>query len=252
MLLICVARADTSQIAAVNKLLANIESNIPEQYRYPESIIEGKNWQQAPEFNQLKSIISTSWPYLLSNIQVVAPTEINKLILFSSFQSLPADEYLSFLDQAVALAEVKTIDKRLLQWALMPGDKNVRGVLAYNYDKPVSKDILTRVEKLFSNDPNILKFCGAILSGESKKTAEEYFKNNINDPRPKPANKAVGQNDFELPSYLSNGTKLAPRPATTPPRVAEQPLPSFPTVPVAIVVAVIVGILLFILRRKST
>jgi hypothetical protein len=112
---------------------------------------------------------------------------MSKTILFLALQSLQPNDYLKFVSQATGLAENKVIERRLLYWALFPGDKNVRGVLDYNYEKPVVRDILQRVQKLYADDPNMIRYCDAALSGEAKKNAEAYFNDNPAESRPGPA-----------------------------------------------------------------
>jgi hypothetical protein len=186
-------KADATQMSQINYLLMQVESKIPENYRYPEAIVEGGNWKRSAEFAQLQSAVQANWSTLASNLKAVAPSETDQTILFAAFQSIPADKYLQFLDKAVALAQSNVISKRLLKWALLPADKNVRGVLDYNYQKPVVKDILQRVKVLYADDPNMIGFCNDVLSGQSKKDDEAYFNDNPADPRPNPAVENPGQ-----------------------------------------------------------
>ena len=192
---IITVKADTTQMSQISHLLTQVESKIPESYRFPEAVMEGGNWKKAPEFTQLKSAVQANWRTLLGNLKSVAPSETDQVILFAAFQSMPSESYLQFLDKAASLAQTNVINKRLFKWALFPADKNVRGVLDYNYEKPVAKDILQRVKVLYADDPSMVKYCDAALSGEAKKGAEAYFNDNPADARPSPAvgNKAPGE-----------------------------------------------------------
>lgn len=174
-----------------SELLEQINTNESQRpgWDEPSTAIESgrKGLGKLPEFVKLEQMARTTWPQLVSNIQTVAPSRMSKTVLFVALQSLPPDDYLQFLDQAVGLAEGKTIDKQLFKWALFPADKNVRGVLDYNYDKPVVRDILQKVRVLYADDPNMVKYCDTALSGEAKKNAEAYFIDNPDEPRPGPA-----------------------------------------------------------------
>lgn len=171
----------------------------------PSTAIESgaSSLRKMPEFVELQHVTSAAWPQIVSNIQSVAPSEVSKAILFVALQSLPADDYLQFVDKAVGLAENRTIKKRLLKWALFPADKNVRGVLDYNYNKPVVKDILQRVEVLYADDPNMVKYCEATLSGESKKEAEAYLNDNPSELRPVPAGGSANKDAATSPTPAS-------------------------------------------------
>jgi hypothetical protein len=183
-------KADTAQ---VKNLLTQIENKIPENYRYPDAVMEGGNWRKSVEATQLQNLIQTEWPALLTNLQAVAPSDTDKTILFVALQSLPQDNYLQFLNQATGLAQSGAVNKQLLKWALFPSDKNQRGVLDYNYNKPLVKIILQKVKTLYANDPDMVKFCNDVLSGATKQNDETYFTNNPDETRPVPAEQTANQ-----------------------------------------------------------
>jgi hypothetical protein len=143
--------------------------------------------RRMPDFVALEQLLNGSWPQIVGNINTVATSGVSKAILFVACQSLRPNEYLQFLDQAVGLAEQKAIDKRLLRWGLFPADKNVAGVLDYDYDKPIAKDVLQRVKVLYADDRDMVNYCNATISGETKRKVEQYFKDNPSEPRPDPA-----------------------------------------------------------------
>jgi len=168
--------------------------------------------EKLPEFVELEQITRTAWPQLIANIQTVAPSRMSKTVLFLAFQSLPTDDYLQFLDQAVGLAENKIIDKQLLDWALLPWNKNVRGVLAYNYEKPVVKDILQRVKVLYADDPNMVGLYSGVLSGTAKKEMEEYYNEVPTDSRPVPAQQSLSTNSVTPTNTVSTFEKITALP----------------------------------------
>ncbi len=180
-------RANTTEASQINGLLMQVEKSIPENYRYPDSIIEGGKWRKSSEFSQLKTLVQESWAELLSDLATVAPSETDKTILFVAFQSLPSGSYLRFLDKATVLAQTNVISRQLLKWALFPGDKNVRGVIDYNYESPVVQSILQKAKVLYADDPSMVQYCDAALSGQAKKSAETYLNDVPADARPGPA-----------------------------------------------------------------
>jgi hypothetical protein len=200
--------ADTTQNTQINNLLLQVENKIPANYRYPEAIVDSVNWKKTSEFSQLQNAIQGNWPIILQNVQTVAPSDVDKTILFAAFQSMPSDSYLQFLDQATGLAQNNVIDKRLLKWELFPSNKNVRGVLDYNYDKPVVKDILQKVKGLYSNDPNMVQYCNDALAGKTKKNAEAYFNDNPGDARPIPAQQQLSTGAATQRNTVLSNTKV--------------------------------------------
>ena len=163
----------------------------------PMTVIEGGRGELSrhiPEFVELEQVANLEWPRILENIQIVAPSRMSETILVISFQSLPADEYLKFLDKAVTLAERKEFDLNLLRWSLFATDKNVRGVLAYNYEDPMVRNIVTRARVLYVDNPVMVKNFDAILSGESQKQSEVYLKDNLTEHRSVPQ-QLVNMND---------------------------------------------------------
>jgi hypothetical protein len=192
--------AATSQdMDQTKSLLGQIENKMKQRglgWAEPSVVVESglNGMAKMPEFVKLEQLAHASWPQMMTNIETVAPSKLSKTILFVSFQSLPIDDYLQFLDQAVGLAENKIIDKQLLEWILLPGSKNVRGVLDYNYEKPVVKDILHRVKSLYADSPNMAGLCDAILSGAAKKEMDEYYNEVPADHRPFPAQQSLGTN----------------------------------------------------------
>ena len=181
---------ETNAPSRAKGLLEKVVANASQRpgWDEPSMAVENPNTlKKMPEFVELQQVVGTAWPQITGNIQSVAPTELSKTILLVAMQSVPPDNYLQFLDKAVGLAETKEIDKRLLKWALFPTNKNVRGVLDYNYDKPITQRILKRVKALYAGDPDMIKYCDAALSGEAKKSEDAYYNANPSEPRPGPA-----------------------------------------------------------------
>jgi hypothetical protein len=185
-------KADTAQDLRIKDLLTRIEDRIPEGYRDAGAIIDNGN-EKSPESLQLQSLVQKNWPTVLENLHTLAPTDLDKAVLFVACQTMSSDSYLRFLNRAAELAQSNVISKQLLKWALFPADKHVRGVLDYNYDKPIVKDILRKVKALYVDDPNMIAFCNNVLSGQSKRDDEAYFNDNPADPRPIPAVEDAGQ-----------------------------------------------------------
>ena len=144
--------------------------------------------QKIEAFVELQKQAGTAWPQIVANIQNVAPTEERQAIILMAFESsLTPDQYLQFVDQVTGLVGNKVVDKQFLLWALFPTDKNMRQVFAYNYDKPVVKDILSKVKALYPEKPGLSQFCDSVLSGAAKQESEAYLNDNPAETRPKPA-----------------------------------------------------------------
>lgn len=186
--------------------------------------------RNVPDFVALEQLLNGSWPQIVGNVNTVATSEVSKAILFVACQSLRPDDYLQFLNQAVGLAEQQTINKRLLKWGLFAADKNVRGVLDYNYDKPVARDILQRVKVLYADDRDMVNYCNATLSGETKRKVEKYFNDNPSEPRPPVTTAAVNP----TPAVPATATPAKATPTPTTPVPTSTPIASTaPATPVA-------------------
>jgi hypothetical protein len=235
-------------IQKAKKLLEQIESKLSQKpgWDEPSVAIESgvRGLSKIPEFVELQQITVTASPQIISNIQSVAPSRMSKTILFVALQALPPEEYLQFLDQAVGLTEKKTVDRQLLKWSLFAADRNVRGVLDYYYDKQVTKDILRRVKALYSDDPNMVKYCDQALSGEGMKASEAYLNDNPSEPRSVPAQRNINQG-----SVVSDGSKNATSTKNEPiqSKSFSIPLPLF----AALIAMFVIAGLWFMLRRKA-
>lgn len=135
----------------------------------PATPIEGGTYSLSKfsGFTELQSSIQKDWPEVMDHLDEFAPTDMSKSILFVSFQGLPSDQYIEFLEKATGLVEQGHLKKQFLYWALAPQDKNVRGVLELNSDNPKVKDIAVCVKRLYP-DGKMDAFYNGITSGKSK------------------------------------------------------------------------------------
>jgi hypothetical protein len=115
----------------------------------------------------------------------------------------------------------------------------------------VVRDILQRVEILYASDPNMVNYCKTVLSGESKRSAEKYFNENPNDPRPGPALQNTTKDNLKASSSPPDGSTSAPSQKSTIVTESRHALSSFPIIPVGILVLAIIGVVVVLLRRKS-
>ncbi len=181
--------------------------------------------RNVPDFVALEQLLNGSWPQIVGNVNTVATSEVSKAILFVACQSLRPDDYLQFLNRAVGLTEQHTIDKRLLKWGLFAADKNVRGVLHYNYDKPAARNILQRVKVLYADDRDMVNYCNATLSGETKRKVEQYFNDNPSEPRPPVIAAAMNPAPVVPTPAAATPTPATPVPTSTP---IASPAPTMP------------------------
>jgi hypothetical protein len=198
-------------------LLSKIDSNLKAHgLDNPDGVIEGGSHplQKLQEFTELQSQMNSSWSQAMNVFQNVAPSDTSKAVfLLAAESSLSSENYLQFLNQTVELVQNKIIDKQFLHWAIFPADKNVRGVLVYNYTKPIVKDILQKVKVLYADDPNMLNYCNAVLSGDAKKTSEDYYGQVPSDSKSAPA---IENSSSSLrPVESETSSPLMPTSATT-------------------------------------
>ena len=234
---------ESSEVA---KLLKQVEQKLPENYRFPAAYIENRSTLNSVEMSRLQSVIASQWPELLNNLDAVAPTRNQKTILLIASQELKPEEYIKLLEKTVDLAESGKIDPQLLGWALFPYSKNTRGVLEYNYDKPTVKKLLFRAKSLFHDYPSKIKYCDAVLSGVIKKNIENEYANNHPWPKSTPTDNAPNS-----PSVSHSESTMPHTEQTSPSTIQHnQSYSSFPIVSIGILMLVIIGLAVYLLRRK--
>lgn len=125
------------------------------------------------EFKQLSNKAEEVWLAASQNVNLVAPTEETKDILFDSFEGLSPESYLQYINRALDYYQSHIIDKYAFEgFVLLPhGEKQF--FLSYNYQDPRVRAFLLRVKAAFAVDPNIVSCVDDILSGQAKNVNEE-------------------------------------------------------------------------------
>ncbi|HSI14837.1 MAG TPA: hypothetical protein VK961_22480 [Chthoniobacter sp.] len=181
------ARQDEPPAGKTADLLKKIEIEISARkgWDYPIFAIENPHvLKKVPEFQELQTEVHESWPAAMSNLDAVAPSPMEKTILFIAMQSSSVDDYLRFLDRACELTTNHVLDRQLLKYALFPGDKNLRGLLDATHDRSITKSILRKAQILYADDQNMARYCSAALSGETERNTRAYFDDNPQESRP--------------------------------------------------------------------
>lgn len=215
-----------------------------------------------PEYKGLTALSSADWRWALNSLSTVAPDRTSRVILLHSFENLSSEDYLSFADQSLDLMAAKQIGKdEFLNIVLMSPTKK-RWFLSYNYQNPGVINFLNRVRSQFAKDPNIPSLVDFILSGKARERDEilrkenRYFAGQTVDllpgsSMPTPSQKTTPPQSASMTLPSSSTPRPAASAAPTATVAAkESPRPSFPLVPVAIIVVVIAGVLVFLVRRK--
>jgi hypothetical protein len=215
--------------------------------------------RNTPEFLELQETLQES-PHLASSLDTIAPSETSKAIFFMAMQSLPPQDYLHFLEQATTLAETGVVNRRLLKWALLPEDGNVRGIVEYNYTNPVVGSVLTRAKAIYSNEPSVSEYFDAVLAGKIARGSKVYLDSNPREPLSRPALDYIAESGrgrsmsppsepTPFPPPVSTNQEEAPE-TSTPTREAASSFAFQPILAAVIGAAILVGVL-YLLGRRS-
>lgn len=161
-------------IARVRDLLMQIEDETPNAYRDPGSYVEAGREHNSPATIELEQVLLTDWRPLLQQLPQLAPTESLQTIFFVHARALPASDYIQFLNLSADMIQKHLIQNRLLlQWDLMPPEKNLQVLVIDDYTNPSVRALLLKYRAIFSNDPAAVKFVDSVLSGQAKKEFHE-------------------------------------------------------------------------------
>lgn len=128
------------------------------------------------EFLKLRERLNTSWETALSNINVIAETDMEKAVLLYSFEELSERDYISFLRVATGLVEQGKLKRDLYYTIQCPLSEtsDAWAVLARKYDDDRVRDVITRSKKIFADLPDRLARYDLMLTGESCKKLKRY------------------------------------------------------------------------------
>lgn len=121
----------------------------------------------------LMNYMRGNWETVLSNIETVAPTDVNEMVLIRAAESLEAREYLMFLKRVYDLRISNRISDKVFRSAIGPSHYK-EGFLALNYQNPEVREF---VENLRAWTPAESQGgLDDILSGKRKRDLEQRWK----------------------------------------------------------------------------
>ncbi len=258
LLLLCLLRVSYAQvmndISSIRQAIENINQVAPN------GASDRPQMRKISQYQVLEQSSPAIWETAVNNLSEVAPTENDQTILFQSFEGLPPEEYLQFLNQALDLYSQRKISLGVFTGIFFPAGK-MQLFISHNYDQPEVAAFLEKAEEVLKKKDEPLMF--NIQEARSGKLKQLHDAARANHPEL--AKQPIPLLRPSAPPPTSAQTTPVPAaatpvqqpkstaPATPSPTVAEtKSSPGFPIVPVAIVGAVIVGIVLYLLRHKST
>jgi len=153
----------------LNAVQSKVDQKKINIFEYPELL------SNFPEYTTLEAQSKTEWRDALANLQIIAPSDVAKRILFESFQSLDANDYLEFLNRAASLCENGQISKGIFGDVLSPSGR-MQAFLVDNYNYPAVRNLLERARRIFFDNAQEIKAIDSILSGDSKEMLDNYRK----------------------------------------------------------------------------
>lgn len=154
-------------IISVRQLLIEVEKSIPKEWRYPEAIVEMRDFslRNINSFGQLQDIISNTWGIAVLSIEEIAPNDNEKVIFFKAAEVLPRAEYIQLLKKAADKVDQQTISLQQFKWAIFPSSKHLRDMWEENCIDPEIRLLAEHSKSIFTNDKSMLLFFGNIVSG---------------------------------------------------------------------------------------
>ena len=274
-------------LAGYRNVIAELFNSMPpEQQREPS--LAPAEWRNSEMYKELVKMSPGMWQQVIANMDDVAPSPPMRTIVFQSFEGLPPKEYLEFLNKALDLCEQGRISGLEFEGVFMPPGR-MRFFLSYNYKDPQVAIFLKRVQQARISE-GIAANIADYLSGKQmqrdiamRKMHPDIFASQqvplltggYAPPDPEPS---LTPDPMSAPIWLneqraadkSASPALGPDEQSTPqPAASSIPAPAvmaeksqaateiksrsrFPVLPAAILAAAIVGVIVFLLRRKSS
>jgi hypothetical protein len=164
----------TEPFDRLRHLMAQMINNREEGYLHHSAnfaIQTYAGWIKHKEYSELNNIVLENWKDILDNIEVIAPTEIHKIILFPSFISLPLQDSLQCLNKIADLTVSNAISRDTFGWVLHRYEYETGYALIHNYKNPIVIEIFQKAKTLdppsffYEKYPNV----DDILSGKAQK-----------------------------------------------------------------------------------
>ncbi len=128
------------------------------------------------EFLALREQLKNSWETALSNMTVIAETDMEKAVLLYSFEGLSERDYVAFLRRAADLVEQGKLNRDIFYTVQCPLSENSEAwaVLVRSYNDADVKDVIMRSKKIFADQPARAARYDLMLSGESCKKLKKF------------------------------------------------------------------------------
>lgn len=129
-----------------------------------------------PEFLALRAQLDNSWETALSNMDVIAKTDMAKAVLLYSFEGLSERDYVAFLRRAADFVERGELNRDIFYTIQSPLNENSQAwaVLVRAYKDPDVKDVIMRSKKIFADQSGRAVRYDLMLSGESFKKLKNF------------------------------------------------------------------------------
>ena len=147
------------------------------QHPWPpnDSVMEGK-FLKSDEFIQLKGICAKNWSPILDSIHSVVGEDVGKIMLFTAFEDLDADNYMTALERLAGKFQRNEITRPVMCAAFSSHGRRMRWFLADNYRNARVRMLLNGLRPYFSDDASMQTKIKDILSGRTKKDWDDYRK----------------------------------------------------------------------------
>ncbi|MDD2230336.1 MAG: hypothetical protein PHY48_13100 [Candidatus Cloacimonetes bacterium] len=171
--------AQTNEIEKIKALTKNTVKQITDQRGFSTLSFFLNNFMGHDDdcsFNQLLCVMNENWKIAISNLDYVAPSDIEKAILLYSCSSLYKEAYIELLKNLTQLTENGELNSEIYYSVQNPYNEqsDAWSVLAKEYQNPDVIDIIERSKVIFKDRPERLEFYNNILSGDNSRQIQEF------------------------------------------------------------------------------
>jgi hypothetical protein len=211
----------------INRLLQTLIA----QHPWPpnDSVME-EEFLESDEFVQLKKVCTKNWISILNDFDSVVGEDVGKIMLFTAFEDLDADIYMTALERLAEKFQQGKITETVMRGALSLHGWKMRKFLIDNYRHPRVRALLNGLKPYFDGDASMQARINNILSGRAKRGWDSYRK----------AHKGVSEMNVFPQILLDN------------PNVVDISLPSHLWLYAALSLCVLSAILYFLRRKQKT
>ncbi len=114
-----------------------------------------RSWQHKDAFCALQTELIQSWQVALSDLDEIAPTDIEKTIVLCSCWRLSETAFIKFLNATADLADKKGISPELFKWCQWPLEGELNGFLLRKHANPEVQAFVLRSRRILENNPDL-------------------------------------------------------------------------------------------------